>query len=124
MMAFADQEPAPRMPALNLAAVRVSYDAEGDTLQLKFSPPRPALTIDWQGGLSLRVNPETGDVYGVEIEDFSTHYLRLHPDVAAKWDALTGNALDAVPENLRVRFVKQVLREGGLWLAQRTAATG
>ena len=57
-----------------------------DSLLLLFDDNRPAVAADadMSGLLSVRYDPETGDVIGVEIEVFERYFLTMiRPDFAA-----------------------------------------
>lgn len=62
----------------------VYHDAE-DVLFLQPDAPRPATSFDLEGEMWIRFNPETGEIVGLEIEDFEAIFLRKHPEVAQAW---------------------------------------
>jgi uncharacterized protein YuzE len=62
------------------------YDARRDALFLRPSPPPAATSIDCDGQLWLRVNVDTGEVVGLEIEDFVAVFLPRHPHLRAAWE--------------------------------------
>ena len=47
--------------------------------------PGPALSIDVDGEVWLRIVPATKQIVGFEIEDFKRSLLKHHPDLAAEW---------------------------------------
>jgi hypothetical protein len=49
------------------------------------SSRKPAISVDLDGEIWLRMHPVTGEVYGFEIEDFERVFLAAHPDVASAW---------------------------------------
>ena len=62
----------------------VYHDGE-DVLFLQPDPPRPATSFDLEGELWIRFDPETGEIVGLEIEDFEAIFLKKHPEVAQAW---------------------------------------
>lgn len=77
--------PEPRFPKLNPRTTKVSYDAKGDILILLFETGKLATSVD-QGEFWLRMDPITGNVHGVEIENFEAAFLKRHPNLAVGWD--------------------------------------
>ena len=61
------------------------YHVEHDTFFIRPEKPIPATSFDWHGELWLRVNPETGDIVGLEIENFESVFLKKHPAMAKVW---------------------------------------
>ena len=61
-----------------------------DNLMLLFVENRGALSIDADedGDILIRFDVETGDVLGLEIDDFESHFLKKRPELAAGWAAL------------------------------------
>jgi uncharacterized protein YuzE len=49
----------------------IHYDAETDVLYISFGEPKPAEGLDIGDGTILRVDPETEEVVGLTILDFS-----------------------------------------------------
>lgn len=45
----------------------ISYDREADVLYISFGPPRPAICIEPEEGLVLRLDPDTDQLIGVTI---------------------------------------------------------
>ncbi len=54
----------------------VSYNARRDILFLQLKNPPPAISVDCDGLFWLRVNPQNGEVVGVEIEGYRKVFLR------------------------------------------------
>lgn len=48
-------------------ATEWTYDAEADTLYVRFGPPRPATGLDFGEGVVVRYDGRTGKVVGVTI---------------------------------------------------------
>lgn len=81
--------PSPRMDDLpDPRTWNWHYDKEDDVLHLAVTEPRPAISIDVDGQFWIRIDPETGEVFGFEFEDFESVFLQLHPNVAAAWREL------------------------------------
>jgi uncharacterized protein YuzE len=108
--------PKPRMPAtLNFESIRLKYDTEGDILSLVFGPDRPGTTIDNPNGVWWRIDSETGEIYGVEIQVFEHHFLTDFTDdarIAQHWHALKDQNLQ--DDESRVHFVGHILKLVGL----------
>ena len=51
---------------------------EIDSLLVLFQENRPASSLDVDGELWVRYDPESGDVIGVEIEDFEQFFLEKY----------------------------------------------
>ncbi len=92
----------PWMPPLRWPEIKsVAYwytgtlDDEGDdfnidNLFMLFTDNRYGLSIeaDEDGAIRLRFDGESGDVHGIEIDDFEHCFLRKHPELADGWAAL------------------------------------
>jgi uncharacterized protein YuzE len=61
------------------------YHSDEDVLFLRRDPPRPATSFDLEGEIWIRFDPETGEIVGLEIDDFETVFLKKHPEVAQAW---------------------------------------
>jgi len=53
----------------------ISYDKEDDSLIIYFEKPVSAVSHDCDGEFWLRVDTEKGRVVGIEIEDFTKHFI-------------------------------------------------
>ena len=62
-----------------------TYYQDEDTLFIRPEKPRPATSIDWDGEIWVRVDIETGEIVGLEIDDFEKVFLKKHPDLASAW---------------------------------------
>ena len=63
---------------------------EVDTLLLLFVNNTCGTSIDADADcdMLIRFDGETGEVHGLEIEDFEDHFLKKHPELADGWAAL------------------------------------
>ena len=53
--------------------IRITYDPEGDILYLTFGQPTEATGYQLSDQILLRVNPQTQEVAGLTIRNFSVH---------------------------------------------------
>ena len=77
--------PAPCYTTPDSETARLTYDTEGDILILLFERGKVATSVD-MGEFWLRMDPATGDVYGVEIENFERAFLKRHQELIATWN--------------------------------------
>jgi len=61
--------------------IEVTYQEDS----LFFGKPRPAVSIDCDGEFWIRVDPSTGEIVGLEIEDFESVFLKKHPELQRTW---------------------------------------
>jgi uncharacterized protein YuzE len=88
----------------NLKAFTPKYDAKRDVFFLRPSTPRPATSFDCDGELWLRVDVNTGEIVGIEIEDFEAVFLKRHPEVAQAW-AECKRLVRSQPDRIRESFL-------------------
>lgn len=69
----------------NMETFEVVYDEGEDILFARPGKPHAATSFDWEGEIWVRVNPETGEVVGLEVDDFESVFLKKHPDLAKAW---------------------------------------
>ncbi len=69
----------------NLKGVIPVYHSDEDILLIRPENPRPAVSYDLEGELWLRFDPSTKEVFGIEIENFESVFLKKHPEVAKIW---------------------------------------
>lgn len=62
----------------------LAYHRKEDTLYIRPDKPRPGTSLDWNG-VWIRVDPETHEIIGVEIENFEGIFLKKHPELAKTW---------------------------------------
>lgn len=89
----------------NILKFQMLYDEERDVLFLRPDTPRPATSVDWNGEIWLRVDIESGEVVGLEIDDFERFFLRKHPEIAAAWEQERASA--TLARRLRIAGKRQ-----------------
>lgn len=68
-----------------------SYDDLADTLMVYFyGKPEPAISVPVEGSpyFYLRVDPESGEILGLQIEAFATKFIQEHPEFVDFIDTL------------------------------------
>jgi hypothetical protein len=80
------------IPSLNwpadLKEATYSYDKSRDVLFVRHGEKRPAVSLDVGGHFWVRFEPETGDVIGIEIEDFEQVFLAKYPEARMAWQEI------------------------------------
>ncbi|MBX6723470.1 MAG: hypothetical protein IRY92_09585 [Dactylosporangium sp.] len=72
----------PRSEDLDPRLMVVSYDDVSDTLMLHFfGQGRPAVSMEVRNGFFLRVDPETHQVVGVQVEAFLSRAVIEDPEL-------------------------------------------
>jgi len=66
----------------NILQFDVEYDPKTDIWFAHSKDERPAISIDRVDGIWLRIDAQTGEILGVEIEDFRKVFLKKHPEMA------------------------------------------
>lgn len=61
------------------------YHADEDTFFLRSERPEPAVSLDWDGDIWLRIKPDSGEIVGMEVEDFESVFLRKYPELGIAW---------------------------------------
>ena len=61
------------------------YHTGQDVLFIRPLKSRPAISMDWNGEFWIRVEPVSGEIVGIEIEDFETIFLKKHPELVEAW---------------------------------------
>ena len=59
----------------------INYDKEIDSLMLQPETPIPAVSVDWDGDLWVRVNPDKGKIVGIEIEGFREFFSKKYHSI-------------------------------------------
>ncbi|MFC1980341.1 DUF2283 domain-containing protein [Chloroflexota bacterium] len=71
----------------NMLEFDVTYDKATDILFMQTKENRPAISIDCDGEYWIRVDPQSGEILGIEIEDFKSVFLKKHPELAKETTA-------------------------------------
>lgn len=69
----------------NIKHFNLIYHDGEDILFARPATARPATSLDWGGELWVRVVPETGEIVGLEIDDFESVFLKKYPSLAKAW---------------------------------------
>lgn len=69
----------------NLLSFTPVYLEDIDTLIFQPKNPVPAVSVDCDGDLFLRIDPETKEIVGIEIEDFEGYFITKYPAIAPAW---------------------------------------
>lgn len=69
----------------NIVSFVPLYLEDVDTLIFQLDNPIPAISVDCDGDLMLRVNPKTREIVGIEIEDFEGYFVTKYPAFAPLW---------------------------------------
>ena len=65
----------------NISNFQTEYDIQTDTLFIQSKEERPAVSVDCNGEFWVRVDPQTGEILGIEIEDFREGFLKHHREL-------------------------------------------
>lgn len=87
----------------NIREFECCYNKKADALFLQVEPPLPATSVDWDGELWIRINPETGEITGIEIENFKRFFVKKYPFIKS-----------ISMEVLKVFLVMLIRGEGGI----------
>ena len=66
------------MAQKELLELKINYDPKADVLYCSFGDPRAAVSVETEEGIVVRLDPETEDVVGMTVLDFSKRF-REHP---------------------------------------------
>jgi len=61
------------------------YRKDMDVFYLRLEPNRPATSYDLNGLVWLRIDIATGDIVGIQIDDFESVFLKKYPKLAKAW---------------------------------------
>jgi len=61
------------------------YHDDEDVLFIRSEPAQAATSFDLEGDIWIRFAPETGEIVGLEIEDFEGIFLKKYPQIAPAW---------------------------------------
>jgi len=74
-----------RVSMSKFASYTCVYDSSGDILYIRPETPLPAVSLDWNGEIWLRLDPSSSELVGIEIGDFESIFLKKHPELATVW---------------------------------------
>jgi uncharacterized protein YuzE len=69
----------------NISKFTCNYHQDKDILFIREKTPRPAISVDWGGEVWVRIEPTTGEIVGLEIEDFETVFIKKYPEIDKAW---------------------------------------
>jgi hypothetical protein len=69
----------------NLIKLMPVYHKDQDTFYLRGEKPHPATSYDLNGIAWLRVDVESGEIVGLQIDDFETVFLKKYPELTKAW---------------------------------------
>lgn len=69
----------------NLQFYKPVYRKDIDVFYLRSEPSHPATSYDIGGLLWLRIDINTGDIVGIQIDDFEAVFLKKYPNLANAW---------------------------------------
>lgn len=100
----------PTVEAIPVEQIRFAYDRPSDTLFVDFyGEARSAASIPLDRGdrdyFYLRVDVETQEVVGLQIESFLTYALRLHPELV---DALRFATLEGIERDALFELISRI----------------
>ena len=113
------------IPTLNIdpdafAKYQRSYDAERDIFFVYKVPKQGAISLDIGGHLWLRYAPESGEVIGMEIEDFEEVFLAKYPEMRLAWKKVKPRFVKPAKKKAKsaaeyirmlILFIKGIMRE-------------
>jgi uncharacterized protein YuzE len=80
----------------NILKYEAIYDKKSDTLLIQAHNSRPAVSVDCDGKYWVRVDPQTGEILGIEIEQFRRVFLKKHADLFKRQTAYVRPITDFV----------------------------
>jgi hypothetical protein len=80
--------------------IECAYYRKEDTLYIRSGAPRPAVSLDLDGEIWLRFDPDTGDIVGLEIDDFESIFLKKHPEISKAWQQAKPHCLAKPPKRV------------------------
>jgi uncharacterized protein YuzE len=86
------------------------YDPKRDVFFIRSEKAKPATSFDWEGELWIRMDPISGEIVGLEIENFESIFLKKHPEVAMVWKQAKSSCIKkpvkSCDEDLFESFIK------------------
>jgi hypothetical protein len=65
----------------NILDFKAEYNKKRDIFFAYSTEERDAVSIDCNGEFWVRIDPENGEILGIEIEDFKKVFLKKHPEI-------------------------------------------
>ena len=94
----------------------MEYDKALDTLYLHPGKPKPGLGVG-NRGIWIQVHPTTGEIVGLQIEDFQKVFLAQHPDFANAWKQMKSKATPQAQKEtwleVLVKFIRGLMDGNG-----------
>lgn len=88
LRSLVDGTPRFTMSAEMPSEAAADFDPTSDSYMLTIGAPRAALSWDMGDDVWVRYLPMTGEVVGIEVENFTHRFLPNHPELAAMWSAI------------------------------------
>lgn len=80
----------------NILKYAVNYDKDTDILFIHTEEDRPAISIDCDGDYWIRIDPDSGEILGIEIENFKSVFLKKHPELLEEQTAYVRPIADLI----------------------------
>jgi hypothetical protein len=117
----------------NLKDCHLIYHDAGDTLFVRSESPSPATSFDLNGEVWIRILPESGEIVGLEIDDFESVFLKKYPELANAWAEIKPRCIRKKTEThienresfivIILNFVRQLFNENPLQISFGTTST-
>ena len=95
----------------NIVNFNPLYLQDIDTLVFQPDNPVPAISVDCDGDILLRVDPKTKAIVGVEIEDFEGYFVAKYPAFAPIWRQMKKNIKRNRCENEELTAFLTIIQE-------------
>jgi len=82
----------------NIKSFDAEYDMERDILFMQSKKRCPAVSVDLDGEIWFRIDPSTGEIVGIEIEDFREVFLKRHPEILGESTAYVKPVVNFINE--------------------------
>lgn len=69
----------------NVGDFRLVYHEDEDTLFLRPAKALPGTSVDWNGEVWIRVSLASGEIVGLEIDEFEFVFIKRHPELESAW---------------------------------------
>ena len=102
------------MSEVEPATASLELDAKNDWLYFRTGPGRPTVSVSIDSELWLHADPQTGEVYGFEIEAFERDFLKRHHDQWSLWEPIAKAEISngLTPDGIRfIQAIWKLLRD-------------